>query len=365
MGLIKAPHFIYSVAMENKHSQAIIRQMLTTTPPAFAHSEVVSIASSLYGIDAKVKPLVSERDQNFRLDTNDGRRFMLKISNHAEQLQVVDFQNHALQHIETHDPGLPVPRVVVNVHGDAHGCIEKDGHSHFVRVLSWLDGDILGDVNISAALGHQLGRLLARLGLALEHFDHPGSSPSLLWDMKQASGLRKLLEHIEDPDLNQLVRQTLDTFDSNVKPVLDTLRTQVIHNDMNTGNVLMDKTGTGQVSGLIDFGDMVKSPLIIDLAVACAYQLSAGSDPLSGALPMIAGYHGLRPLQAVEMALLTDLIRTRLITSLLIGNYRVKLFPENRDYLLISQKPSIRNLRALQQLGHDEALERLQDCCGV
>ncbi len=364
MGLKKAPKFIYPVPMQNNHSETIIRRMLTTTPPAFSHTEVITIASRQYGIDAQVKPLVSERDQNFRLDATDGRRYMLKISNHAEQLQVVDFQNRALQHVESHDAALPVPRVITNIHGETHGCVEKDGHSHFVRVLSWLDGNILGDVKISAELSHRLGRLLARLGLALEHFDHPGSNPPLLWDMKRAAGLRDLLIHIEDPGLNQLIGLTLDTFDSRVKPVLDTLRTQVIHNDMNLDNVLMDRIHTDQISGLIDFGDMVKSPLIIDLAVACAYQLSDGHDPLNGALPMIAGYHAVRPLQSAEMELLTDLIRTRLITSLLIGNYRVKLFPENRDYLLISQKPAIRNLRQLQKLGNDEALERIRNYCG-
>lgn len=349
--------------MENSQSQTIIQQMLTTTPPAFTNTEVIAIASRHFGIEAQVKPLVSERDQNFRLDASDGRQFMLKISNHAEQLQVVDFQNRALQHVETHDTSLPLPRVIAGIGGATHCCVQKDGRSHFVRVLSWLDGDILGDVKISAELSQRLGRLLARLGLALEHFDHPGSNPPLLWDMKRAAGLRDLLACIEDTELRQLVEKTLDTFDLTVKPNLDTLRRQVIHNDMNLGNVLMDKNQAEQICGLIDFGDMVKSPLIIDLAVACAYQLSDGHDPLSGALPMIAGYHGVRPLQPIEMELLTNLIRTRLITSLLIGSYRVNLFPENRDYLLISQKPAIRNLRRLQQLGHEEALERIQKCC--
>lgn len=349
--------------MKNSRSQIIIQQMLTTTPPSFTNTEVMAIARRHYDIEAKVKPLVSERDQNFRLDTDDGRKFMLKISNHAEQLQVVDFQNRALQHVEAYDPAIPVPRVIPDIDGAAHCCVQKDDLSHFVRVLSWLDGDILGDVNISVDLGQGLGRLLARLGLAFEHFDHPGSNPPLLWDMKRAAGLRDLLIHIEETHLSQLVEKTLDTFDAKVKPALDTLRCQVIHNDMNPGNVLVDGKQADQICGLIDFGDMVKSPLIIDLAVACAYQLSDDDDPLSGALPLIAGYHRVRPLRDTETELLTDLIRTRLITSLLIGNYRVSLFPENREYLLISQKPAIRSLGRLQHLHHGEALERIQKCC--
>ena len=58
--------------------------MLTSTPPAFSDSEAISIAQEFYGIDARVSPLVSERDQNFRLDAIDGKRYTLKISNAAE-----------------------------------------------------------------------------------------------------------------------------------------------------------------------------------------------------------------------------------------------------------------------------------------
>ena len=105
---------------------------------------------------------------------------------------------------------------------------------------------------------------------------------------------------------------------------------------------------------------MVKSPLIIDLAVAAAYQLSAGDDPLAGALPMIAGYHAIRPLQEIEVELLTDLIRTRLITSLLVGSYRSSLFPENREYLLISQDPAKRALTGLAGLDNDAAFDRIR-----
>lgn len=349
--------------MQNQASQSIIEQMLTSTPPAFSHEDIVAIANRHYGINAGVKSLVSERDQNFRLDADNGRRYMLKISNKAEQRQVVEFQNSALKHAGKTDSALPLPRVINDLSGASHCIAYQNGEAHFVRVLSWLDGDILGENTINADLGRRMGKLLARMGLALKDFEHPGSNPPLLWDMKRAEGLRTLLTEIENSDLRHRVEQTLDTFDQHVKPVLDGLRTQVIHNDMNRGNVLMDRAVPGRISGVIDFGDMVKSPLIIDLAVASAYQLGDDDDPLAGALPMIAGYHAVRPLQEAEMALLIDLIRTRLVTSLLIGNYRVKLFPENREYLLISQKPAIRSLTRLQNLGHDEALQRIQTAC--
>jgi Ser/Thr protein kinase RdoA (MazF antagonist) len=351
--------------MQNDSSQTIIQKMMTTNPPVFSDTEATRIAAAEYGIQSGVRPLVSERDQNFRLDADNGRRYTLKFSNDAEQLQVIDFQNQALLHVADKDPSLPLPRVIPNLEGQLHSVVRHGDKSHYVRVLSWLDGCILNDAVAEAGLANRLGRMLARLGIALSDFDHPGSNPPSLWDMKRAAGLRVLLPHTEDPGLRQLIASTLDTFDSKVTPVLDRLRTQVIHNDMNLGNVLVEESRRDRICGVIDFGDMVKSPLVMDLAIAAAYQLSDGEDPLAGALPMIAGYHAVCPLEDIEMELLTDLIRTRLITSLLINAYRVQLFPENREYLMISHGSSKRFLVNLERLDAGTALQRIRAACSA
>lgn len=350
--------------MSTDSTLAIIQKMLTTTAPAFSDAQAVSIAARYFGIQATVSPLVSERDQNFRLDAEHGNQFVLKISNAAEQADVIDFQNCALLYVAKKDVTLPLPRVISSLDGQLHCNVVSAGKTYFVRVLSWLDGTPIINVVIKdKGLVKRMGQLLARLGLALQGFDHPGSNPPSLWDMKRAAGLRDLLTHIEDPELGELIGQTLDRFDSKLQPALNTLRTQVIHNDMNRDNVLVDKAQPERISGLIDFGDLVKSPLIIDLAVAAAYQLSDGEDPLAGALPMIAGYHSIRPLQDREVELLTDLIRTRLITSLLIGSYRSKLFPENREYLLNGFHAARNSLVNLQRLTADDALKRIRSAC--
>ena len=353
----------YTSHMKTESAQATIQRMLTTTPPALSEADVVSIAASHFGLDATLRKLVSERDQNFRLDATDGKRYTLKISNSAENLQVIDFQNRALLQVAEKDSSFPLPRVIPTLDGQLHCTVESRGNTHFVRVLSWLDGVVLGDATQDVDLANRLGRLLARLGLALEGFDHPGSNPPLLWDMKRASGLRELLDYIEEAGLRHTIGQTLDRFDSKVKPVMDTLRTQVIHGDVNPDNVLMGKTQTDQIAGLIDFGDMVKSPLIFDLAIAAAYQLSDGEDPLCGVLPVIAGYHSTRSLLDIEIELLTDLIKTRLITSLLISSYRVSLFPENREYLMTSYDSARNFLINLSRKDAGEALERIHAVC--
>lgn len=337
--------------------------MLTTTPPDFSPADATSLAANAYGIEANAQTLVSERDQNFQLTTRNGVRYTLKISNKAEQPEVIDFQNQALVHVEKVDPSFPIPRVIPSLEDRLHCQVERDGNTHFVRVLSWLEGSVIHDTQVDAGLARRMGQLLARLGLAFKDFDHPGSNPPSLWDMKRAAGLADLIVHIEDRQLRPVIEKTLDKFISQVQPVLKTLRSQVIHNDLNPGNVVMDRQQPDHINGVIDFGDLIKSPLIIDLAVAAAYQLKKGSDPLEGALPMIAGYHSMTPLLDAELILLTDLIRTRLVTSLLIGSYRATLFPENREYLLISQRSARDFLLNINHLSTDEALMRIRDVC--
>jgi len=341
-----------------------VLKRLTTTPPAFTRADAEQIANQYFGIDSQADLLASERDQNFCLRADDGQRFALKIANHAEQLQVVDFQNKALLHIANTDASIPVPRVIPGLDGRLFYSTELNGRAHIVRLLSWMEGQVLYDVQAGPGLIRQLGNILARLGIALENFDHAGSNPPLLWDMKRAAGLRSLLAAIEDQALKQLIVKTLDRFDE-IAPILESLRSQVIYNDLNPDNVLLDTARPQQISGIIDFGDLVKSPLIIDLAVAAAYYLAEGDDPLAGVLPMIAGYHELRPLQSMEMEILTDLIRTRLVTSLLIMSWRMSKFPENREYLQRSQASSKAFLASLDGLDPQIAFNQLRTACKV
>ena len=55
--------------------------------------------------------LDSERDQNFRLRTTDGRDYVLKIANPAEERSVTNLQTEVLRHVASRDPSLPIPRI--------------------------------------------------------------------------------------------------------------------------------------------------------------------------------------------------------------------------------------------------------------
>src|ERR687891_80385 len=79
-------------------------------PPALTPTQAAELAQELYGLDATARLLVSERDQNFVLDAADGSRWVLKISNAAEDARVIDMEVAAVDHVAAMDSGLPVPR---------------------------------------------------------------------------------------------------------------------------------------------------------------------------------------------------------------------------------------------------------------
>ena len=67
--------------------------------PQFTDQEASQIAQDVFGIEGRVKPLLSERDQNYQLTTANGRSTILKISGKTETRQSLDFQNQALSHL--------------------------------------------------------------------------------------------------------------------------------------------------------------------------------------------------------------------------------------------------------------------------
>lgn len=308
--------------------------VIAAEPPSFPVSTVLRLAREEYGLVAQAASLVSERDQNFRLTAADGRRYVLKVANAAEDPQVVDFQIRALLHLEGKgDPMLDVPKVLRTLDGETRTTLAAGGRTHAVRIVTWLEGRPLGATLPDARLSESMGRFLARLGLALADFTHEAADHSLLWDMQRATELRDLVRHIRTPALADLVRRTLDEFETNALPAFADLRRQVIHNDMNPDNVLVRGDRDLEMAGMIDFGDMLLAPLIVDVAVAAAYLRDPGERPLALIERFVAGYDAERPLEEAELGVLHTLIKTRLATTVTILEWRAAARGEDDPYL--------------------------------
>jgi len=341
------------------------RDVLSTPPPALTPAQAEALAKAHWDLEGAASQLGSERDQNFLIDGGARGRHVLKIVNAAEDPIVTDFQTQVLLHVAAVDPRLPVQRIRRTRDGAPSLSLPIDGELRRLRVVTFLDGQVLNDVPRTPALRHNLGHSLAEVGRALRGFFHPGAGHVLLWDLKHALRLREYLVHIEDAARRRRAAALLERFETHVLPVLASLRAQVIHNDLNRDNVLVDADDHERVAGILDFGDAAHSPLVVDLSVAAAYHLGGGGDPLAPALEMVRGYHEVTPLEREELGVLFDLIMTRAVATAVISSWRAVSHPENRDYIMRDHAAAWGRIEQLESVSRDEARRRVLDACGV
>ena len=158
----------------------------TLVPPDLPEQALSSFALGAYGLAGKWSRLEGERDQNFRVTAASGESFVFKVCHPAEGEDVLTCQALALEHIALADPALPVPRLIRSVTGEPLPRLTHDGVTYPVMVLSWLTGDVLGDAVLPPDHVRELGKLLARLGLAMRGFVHGAPAErNLVWDTRQ------------------------------------------------------------------------------------------------------------------------------------------------------------------------------------
>jgi 4-aminobutyrate aminotransferase-like enzyme/Ser/Thr protein kinase RdoA (MazF antagonist) len=329
--------------------------------PAVTVEQAVDVARRVFGIEGSAKPLESERDRNFRISAMDGS-FTLKFANPAEGPGVLSMQAAALEHLARVAPELPVPRNNLTVHGAAVAEYEVNGETLPVRMLTYLPGETLANGGSSPGLRRSIASTLGELGRALRGFFHPAAGRVLLWDLSHLERLRPRVADVESGQ-RDVIEHWLDRFERFVSPSLPRLRGQVIHNDFNPDNLLADPADPNRVGGIIDFGDMTHAPLIVDLAVAIAYQLHNNDDPADVFAEMVGSYHQALALESAELDVLPDLVAARLVQSLVIGAWRAKHHPDNVEYILSNSGTSWATLQRLSSLRIDNLVSAAQRAC--
>lgn len=332
--------------------------------PGFPAAEAERIAAERFGVRGEVRRLGSERDQNFLVLPQDGGAFVLKLANAAEDPEVIAFQAAALRYVAARDPQLPVPGVKAGLGGTDTEIVEgPSGERHAVWMLEFLEGEPMPSAPASA-LRRDMGSCLARLGRALRGFFHRGAGRQLLWDLRHVPRLRDYLPHVEDGQRRRLAELFLDRFEARAAPVLPGLRAQVIHNDFHEGNLLVDPQASSIV-GILDFGDMVHSALINDVAVATAYQMHGAAEPLEPACEVLAAYHAVTPLEEQELGVLLDLVAGRMLLSGVVAAWRLERVPGSREHVLGHDESAWRTLERLATIDPEAAEERFRAACGL
>ena len=327
-------------------------------PPRLSTDAARRIAEDLFGVSGAISPLPSERDQNFLVERVEGARFVLKIANEREDRRLVEAENAVMRRLA---PTGLVPSLMRTRAGEEIG----EANGHLARLITWLDGQPLGATRrqTDALLG-DLGRAVGTIDAALAGFDHPALHRAFHWDLAGAPALvRERLPLVHDAQIHAALTTTLRVYDEHVGPHLAALRRGVIHGDVNDYNVLIDVRAQ-RVVGIVDFGDMVVSHVVNDVAIAMAYASLGKDDPLGAAATVLGGYHAVHPLSEPEIAALFGLMLLRLGLSVAVAATQQAERPGD-SYLGISQGPIGKTLPALAAIHPRLAHYRLRDACGL
>lgn len=348
--------------------------VLAATPPDFDEAAVIDVAAKTFGVNAAAaRDLGSERDQTFLLlDAADAPLAVMKLSNAAEDPATLDMEALAVLHARRVDPDLPlaVPWRTPGVSAAPGGA--DDDPAAFRVALSHGDGvhhvrmyDVLPgrqrsdprDLADDALIGW--GETTARLGRALRGFFHPSAQRTMLWDVQHAARTRMLVEAIRDPARRALVARVLDRFEAVVEPAWPSLRAQVVHGDLTTDNALTDETG--RITGIVDFGDMSHSALVIDVASLLDSLLSdrQGDEFFRAARLILDGYQRVTPLEPVESRLLGELLAARAAVTIAISSWRSDRGLEDAAFAERYNDKAARTLGTLVETGWDEVARQL------
>jgi len=309
------------------------------------------VLKDLYEIDAELTQLYGELDDNFLAVTGSGEKRILKIMHLGCDPRRVDFQCQAMSHLARTADELNLPTVIPTTAGQAYIESDVGGVRRLVWSLRFCPGTLLEDVTPHTdELIRSFGRIMALLDLGLKSFTHPAMEQGHKWELTRAGAARPFTQYIAGDDAAR-VDAVLRRFEDTTLEKLESLPHSVIHNDANEGNVLVNVTdgGGAVVDGLIDFGDISYQPTVCEIAIALAYLVIKKDDPLVACAGFLESYDELNRLNDDEIAVLHDLILTRLAVSVAITAERRHADPEDP---LGSQdmQPAIRALSRLADI---------------
>jgi len=342
--------------------------MLDQTP-RFDLPAAERMAREYFGVDGRATALTSERDQNFLIQGSDGQRVVLKVANATEERAMLEAQQRAITHLAARLD--TTPRVLSTVNGRALVEDLSNGARHFVWAISWLNGVPLSSVRRrSVSLFEDLGRQVGALQRELLDFTHPALLRDFYWDLANARGIidaKRAL--VDDQALGRLIDRLVARIDRHTVPRLVSLRKAIIHGDLNDANILVGggttmETRNQSVVGIVDFGDMVHSYRIGELAIAMAYAMLDRDDPLDVASSIVRGYAERSALDDDELASVFGLAVLRLCASVCIAASQQRERPDN-DYLGVSQRAIREALPRLAAIPFGLAEVVLREAAGV
>ena len=282
--------------------------------PRFGLEEARELARERFGVDGAVSELGSHQDQNALIDGPSGR-FVLKIANAAFGEAELDLQNRAMLHLAERLP-LDVPRPCAALDGSEIVAVERDGVTHLLRLVTFVEGEPLIDaLHLAPPVLRALGEVAGLVARALEGFEHPAADRAMQWDPRHVGAVvEALAPHVEDPRRRALAVEVAVAAAEAIERLIPRLRTQIAHCDVTDWNVIgrRDRAGRLMPCGVIDFGDVTRTLRVCELAVAASIAYGhEPDDPICAAAEIVRGFDAACPLDDAELEALPHLIAAR------------------------------------------------------
>jgi Ser/Thr protein kinase RdoA (MazF antagonist) len=345
---------------------SITPQDMRFNPPSFETTGIAPIIAADYGLQGRWHSLPGERDQNFHLHCEQGQDYVVKIAGQDEAPDITDFQVKALLHLEQGSPQLPVPRIV---HTRSGACLSEisnaTGVRNAIRVVTFLPGIPYGEGAFPDAEHLQkIGNFMGQIVNALTGFEHKAAKLFMPWNLSNGIAVSRDLWADAADDVKTLAAPMLDRLRNQVLPSLNACPSQVIHNDGHPYNLLRADTVAQEVTGLIDFGDMVYAPVINELAVTATTFQRRTMENLHTTEHLLAGFHGVHPLTDEEVSLLWDAITLRLLITVLLSDVKLKIAAQpNPDYFQ-DRTEALEMLAKACELDHTATVNTFRAVCG-
>lgn len=357
--------------------------------PRVSGDQVPDLILRLYGLTASdIKTFPSYDDLNFYFKTQEPwdnphisalnpHGYVLKVLNslQSEAPEIIDAQDAFTSHLRSR--GICTQEPILNKQGArwsletfTSGQDDTKYGPYVVRILTFVPGDTFVNTPYVPGSFHNAGRFLGRFREAAKGFHHPFyDTYNTIWSLEQVSVLKDFLVAVKDQNDVNMVKDIIEVYEKEVKPLFEKFTKGTIHGDANEQNLLMREV-PGQdnvpknkrvhdVIGALDFADVTQSYNVMDVALTIAY-LSI-ECPEEGQLDVgghiVAGYLEESTLNDDEFSALRTLVCARLCQSLVYGAHSFMLQPEN-TYLLTTSAKGWPLLRKLYKTNADELYNR-------
>ena len=328
----------------------------------FSEEDIRKLALEHYGLAVTVAALNGYDEQNYLLRDGLGNGYIFKVADESHGLHFIKAQVCIVNHLKKSPVSGYFQQYFLNTDAREITSLVVNGNEYYLRVLSYLEGGFwVNHTNKNNLLLEDLGRFVGNMDRALAGFSHPAMHRHYTWDISTTMDAAQKLQYITDHERRRIAGYFILQFETLVLPQLSLLRKAYIHNDANDYNVLVKGDA---VTGLIDFGDMVYSALINNVAVACTYAMFGQRDPIAAACLVVKGYHGAYALTAQELDLLYYLIAGRLCISVTQSAYNASLQSSNEHHF-ITEDHAWQLLHALLRTNPLQAQHQFRLACGL